>query len=179
MTTTPGTMPPVHRSVTVRWDQTAAFRRFTDGISSWWPMRSHSVGQERTERIVFEGKVGGEIYEVMRGGGGERSVWGTVTEWEPPHRVGFTWHPGDSPSAAQDIDVHFVSVPNGTRLELTHSGWERLGAMARKARVGYNIGWAYVLAVWAGRTRPPLVIALNGLGKLLQLKRRLQERSAS
>ena len=177
MTTTLGTMPPVQRAITVRWDQAAAFRRFTDGISSWWPMRSHSVGQERTERILFEGKVGGEIYEVMRGG--ERSVWGTVKVWEPPHRVGFTWHPGDAPSKAQDIDVRFVAVPDGTRLELTHTGWERLGAMARKARVGYNIGWAYVLAVWAGRTHHPLVIALNGLGKLLRLKRRFQERNAS
>ena len=34
-TTLPPTLPPVHRQVTVRWDQAAAFRRFTDGNRAW------------------------------------------------------------------------------------------------------------------------------------------------
>lgn len=176
MTASSEPLPPVRRTVEVRWDQAAAFHRFTDAIATWWPMRTHSVGQDRTERIVFDGRVGGEIYEVQRGGG--RSVWGTVTAWEPPQRVAFTWHPGTSPDTAQQIEVRFVPVPDGTRLELTHSGWERLGPMARKARFGYGIGWVYVLAVWAGRPHHPLVLLTNGITKLLHLKRRIQQGNA-
>lgn len=29
--------------------------------------------------------------------GGRTDVWGTVTAWEPPRLVGFTWHPAGPP----------------------------------------------------------------------------------
>ena len=34
----------------------------------------------------------GQIVE--RSADGETAVWGTVTQWEPPVGVAFTWHPG-------------------------------------------------------------------------------------
>lgn len=150
--------------------------RFTEEITTWWPIRTHSVGEARTERVVFEGRVGGEIHEIIRGG--VRAVWGTVTAWEPPHRVAFTWHPGQAPDLAQEVEVRFVRLNEGTRLELTHRGWERLGAMARRARFGYNLGWAYVLAVWAGRTGHPLVLLLDAVAAVLRFKRRFSSRAA-
>ena len=162
----------LRKSITVDWPQEEAFRRFTTDIASWWPIRSHSVGGERTETVVFEDRVGGRIYERIRGG--EESTWGTLLLWEPPGRVRFTWHPGRGPEGAQEVEVSFIPVPEGTRLELIHTGWERLGALGRRARRGYSIGWAYVLRVWAGRRSSPLVLCLDAMTCLLApLQKRL------
>src|SRR6185295_18241147 len=154
-------LTPLHKSITVNADQKSAFRRFTTEMTSWWPLQSHSVGQANTERVVFEGRVGGRIHEVFRNGG--ESVWGTVKVWDPPSRVAFTWHPGDAPDTAQLIEVKFIAQGNQTRVELTHSGWEALGDRARIARRGYPIGWAYVLRIYAGKRWSPVVILLSGL----------------
>jgi uncharacterized protein YndB with AHSA1/START domain len=157
----------------VPWSSEEAFRRFTDGIASWWPLRTHSVGGGKAETVVFEGRVGGRIYERIRGG--EESTWGTVTAWDPPRRVAFTWHPGRPTESAQDIEVRFLTEEKATRLELTHTGWERFGAMASRARRGYSLGWAYVLRVWAGRRSSPLVW---GMDALLWVLGPLQRRAA-
>ncbi len=162
--TTP--IPPLHRTITVPWAPDAAFRRFTEQIHDWWPIRSHSVGGEKAERVVFERRVGGRIYEVDQGGG--EHTWGTVTGWEPPTRVAFTWHPGMAPETSQEIEVRFSMMERGTRLELTHTGWERLGKLARKARKGYPIGWSYVLLLYADRKSSPLVFALDGVMWILR-----------
>ena len=49
--------------------------------------------------------------------------------------------PTAPPESAQDIEVRSSPTAAGTRLTLTHTGWERLGKEARKARRGYPIGW--------------------------------------
>jgi len=144
-----GSIPPVVRKVDVRWSREDAFERFTAGIARWWPLRSHSVGQARARTVHFEGAVGGRIYEVEEGG--ETHTWGTVLAWEPPACVRFTWHPGREPDTAQRVEVRFEETGTGTRLVLTHSGWESLGDRAARARFGYNLGWIPVLDRWAGR----------------------------
>jgi hypothetical protein len=158
--------PPLRKTITVGWDTARAFRRFTQETSVWWPLRSHSVGQERAETVVFEGHVGGRIVERIRGG--EECVWGTITAWDPPRRVGFTWHPGGTPREATQVDVTFEPVPGGTRLVLVHSNWEALGPRARIARRGYPLGWAYVLRLWADRGHSPLVLALEVVQAVLR-----------
>jgi hypothetical protein len=65
--------------------------------------------------------------------------------------VDFTWHPGMKPEISQQIELQFLAEAGGTRVELTHTGWERLGDFARRARKGYPIGWAYVLLLYADR----------------------------
>jgi uncharacterized protein YndB with AHSA1/START domain len=167
------TLLPLRKAITVPWSPEAAFRRFTSEIARWWPLRTHSVGKERAETVVFGSAVGERIVERIRGGG--ESTWGTITAWQPPHRVAFTWHPGRSPDTAQEVELRFVPDGAGTRLELTHAGWERLGALAAKARRGYPIGWAYVLRLWAGRRRGPFVW---GLEMLIWLLRPLTRRAA-
>jgi uncharacterized protein YndB with AHSA1/START domain len=155
----------------VRWSQQAAFRRFTAEISKWWPMRTHSVGEDRTRSVVFEDHVGGRIYEVDEGG--ETHTWGTILTWEPPTRLRFTWHPGQDPDLAQEIEVVFVAVGEGTRLELTHRGWEKLGKRARFARRGYNLGWAHVLDIWANHIGARVLI-MNALMKTMQFASRFR-----
>lgn len=152
---------PVIKIVTVRADQLSAFGRFTSEMASWWPLPSHSVGGLNAETVVMEGRVGGRIIERIRGGG--ESVWGTISAWDPPRRVAFSWHPGDPAEKATNVEVRFVAIDSArTRVELEHVGFERLGAMAKKARRGYPIGWAYVLGLYAGK-RGPFMFAVTGL----------------
>ena len=47
-------LPPIHRSIVVSWDPDAAFRRFTAEFATWWPSRTHSIGENRIKRIVFD-----------------------------------------------------------------------------------------------------------------------------
>lgn len=176
--TKPELLTPIHKSITVPWDTRRAFERFTQDIATWWPLRTHSLGLDRAETVVFEGRVGGRIRETIQGG--TESVWGTVLEWHPPERVSFTWHPGKPPATAQRVDLRFVPDGAGTRVELTHSGWEALGPLARSARRGYPVGWSYVLSLYAGRNRAPVVLVMDVLQKAFgpMLKRRFDRLEA-
>jgi uncharacterized protein YndB with AHSA1/START domain len=153
---------PIRKSVFVKAPPDRAFRRFTAELGRWWPRASHSIGGADSEAVLMEERVGGRIRESI--GGGREAVWGTVTAWEPPHRVAFTWHPGHDPAQAQDVEVTFVAVDEGTRVELTHTGFERLGAQGRMARRAYPMGWVYVLGLYAERGGPVmwLLTALTG-----------------
>jgi uncharacterized protein YndB with AHSA1/START domain len=138
---------PLIRTVTVAAAPEAAFRRFTAEMNAWWPLASHSVGQSRAERVEMRPGVGGLIVETIAGG--EESIWGTITQWDPPTRVAFTWHPGDEPARAQDVEVRFEPAGAGTLVTLTHTGFERLGEQAKVARRVYPLGWTYVLGRYA------------------------------
>ena len=168
---TSDSIPPIRRSISVSWDKETAFRRFTAEFDSWWPSRTHSIGGERIQRVVFETHVGGRIYEEHADG--RRFQWGEVILWEPPNRVKFTWHPSRDPSTAQEVELEFRTEDGGTRLELTSFGWERWGKGARRARRGYDVGWGYVLNVWAGR-RNLRMSMLDGVAAVMNLLMKLR-----
>ena len=73
---------------------------------------------------------------------------GVVTEWDPPRRVAFTWHPGREPESAQHVVVTFASTGEGTEETLVHGGWEKFGDGAAEAREGYGAGWTAVLEAY-------------------------------
>jgi hypothetical protein len=135
---------PVKKQIKVRLQTEAAFRLFTEGMGKWWPMATHSVGEELAENCIFEGQVGGRIYEVKRDG--SQAEWGKVLAWEPFEQVTFQWYPGRLPETAQQVTVRFSKVPGGTLVELVQTGWESLGAEAQAGRDGYDFGWEFVLA---------------------------------
>ncbi len=140
--------PPLRKIVIVPWSQEAAFRRFTTGIDTWWPRSTHSVGQERAVSVALEERVGGRIYEQLDDG--SVSVWGTVLRFEAPSELAFTWHPGREPETAQEVSLIFTGTPEGTKVELTHSGWDVLGESAAETRADYDRGWDTVLGVFSG-----------------------------
>lgn len=140
---------PVRRSVHVTCAARDAFRIFIDGIDSWWPLSTHSIGQEKAVSCVFEGREGGRIYETHDDG--SLHLWGTVTAWDPPTRVVFSWHPGRDAVTAQEVELTFVPLDNGTRVELEHRRWETLGDRAAETRDGYQTGWVGVLAGYVAR----------------------------
>ncbi|HUD78886.1 MAG TPA: SRPBCC domain-containing protein [Streptosporangiaceae bacterium] len=138
---------PVRRSVTVPAAPQRAFELFTAHIHQWWPLETHSVGVEQAAGIVFGDGTGAAIIETLADG--TTSEWGTITHWEPPHRVAFTWHPGTAEAEATRVEVTFTQDrPGSTVVRLVHSGWERRpdGASARE---GYNSGWEPVISRFA------------------------------
>ena len=79
---------------------------------------------------------------------GRESVWGTVTEWEPPIAVAFTWHPGYGEEHATDVRVTFEASGAETLVTLVHTGWERMDDPFASA-TEYEQGWPGVLAAFA------------------------------
>ena len=137
------TLAPLVFTVDVRCTPDAAFRYFTADIGAWWPLGTHSVGRAAAVGCAFEPRVGGRLVERTRDGAAH--AWGTVTTWDPPRQLAFTWHPGRSAETAQTVDVRFAPSDDGTRVTLTHAGWATLGARASAVRDEYGRGWRTVL----------------------------------
>jgi uncharacterized protein YndB with AHSA1/START domain len=136
----------VHKSILVAAPVERAFELFTDGVSSWWPQRTHSVNHDEVETVVIEPREGGRMYERTRRG--EEAHWALVRAWEPPHRLVLEWavNPQDPPT---QVEVRFTADGEGTRVELTHTGWEAYGDGAAEGRAGYDEGWGKVLERFA------------------------------
>jgi uncharacterized protein YndB with AHSA1/START domain len=138
---------PVRKTVTVPATPQRAFELFTAHMQEWWPLRTHSVGTGDAAGVVFGEGTGAAIIETLADG--TTSVWGTVTQWEPPHRVAFTWHPGHPEAEATRVEVTFTQDgPGSTVVRMVQSGWERRpdGASARE---GYDSGWEPVITCFA------------------------------
>ena len=138
---------PVRKSVTVPATPQRAFDLFTAHMHEWWPLATHSVGEADAVSVTFGEGAGAEIVETLADG--TTSVWGTVTHWEPPDRVAFTWHPGTAEAEATRVEVTFTqSGPGATLVRLIHSGWERRpdGVSARE---NYDSVWDPVVGCFA------------------------------
>jgi uncharacterized protein YndB with AHSA1/START domain len=134
------TTEAVRKSVLVDADPETAFRVFTDKIQSWWPLEKHGIFGEDAEALAFEE---GQIVE--RAKDGREAVWGKVLVWEPPTRLHFTWRPGfDADRPDTELEITFTPEGEGTRVDLVHSGWDKLEDGA-KSRAGYEGGWDGVL----------------------------------
>jgi uncharacterized protein YndB with AHSA1/START domain len=139
---------PIHRSITVSRSPDDAFRLFTAQMGSWWPLETHGRADEhdgaKTERLVFEERTGGRIYELLTNG--VEADWGVVTAWEPPTRVVIDWNPSPEDRPYTEVEVTFSpAVDGGTRVDLFHRHWERLGEETGAAyRANYEPGWTYV-----------------------------------
>ncbi|HEY5727859.1 MAG TPA: SRPBCC domain-containing protein [Acidimicrobiia bacterium] len=141
------TVQPLVKTVVVRVDVVTAFSAFTGELTAWWPLATHSVGEDTAEQVSMAPMIGGEIVETYHGG--KSTVWGTVTEWDPPNAVAFTWHPGRGGDEATSVKVAFGPVEGGTEVTLTHAGWG-YREDGRSARLGYDTGWDIVLGRFAG-----------------------------
>lgn len=136
-------LEPIRKSVSVKPTVEKAFRLFTRDIATWWPTDRYSVSQTRTRDVVLEPLPGGRVYEVRDDG--KTFDWGKVLVWEPPRRLVLSWHPGRAAEVAQEVEVRFAPEGDGTRVELEHRNWTRLGAEAATVRERYADGWEEVL----------------------------------
>jgi uncharacterized protein YndB with AHSA1/START domain len=147
----------VTSSVVVDTPVKRAFAVFTEQMGTWWPPDHHILQAELAE-MVFEPRVGGDIYD--RGSDGTECRWARVLAYEPPTRVVFTWNVSvkwqleTDPAKVSEVEVTFT--PEGarrTRVELVHrhlerhgAGWEQMGAA-----VGSPGGWPRGLDAFRSR----------------------------
>jgi uncharacterized protein YndB with AHSA1/START domain len=137
------------KAVTVDLPVEEAFRLYTEGVATWWPYSTHSVEGKNVETVAFETGDGGRIYE--RAKSGDEHVWGTVLAWDPPNRIVHSWHPGRGEDSAQEVEITFEPVDSGTRVELVHTGWEKIGDRAGRMFSNYDTGWDLVLGKYVER----------------------------
>lgn len=120
-----------------------AFDTWTRRIDTWWP-REHTATLDPGATIVLEPNLGGRLFE--RTSQGIEHDWGRIVAWEPPDRFGYTWHIRRDASDATDVDITFTSIaPARTRVDIVHSGWERLGTGGEDWRDANRGGWDGVL----------------------------------
>lgn len=141
------TIAPVVKQATVPLSIEEAFAAFTDEIGAWWPLATHSVALDNAIGVSMAPHVGGQITETATDGA--THTWGTITVWDPPARVAFTWHPGTPPDEATHVEVTFDAAGAGqTRVTLTHTSWENRPDAAQ-ARDHYDPGWDFVFGKYA------------------------------
>ena len=147
-------MEPISASVTVDAPPKRAFELFAERLGDWWP-REFSYSQDKLERIGLEPREGGFAYE--HGPHGFTIHWGTVTAWDPPRRLVFTWQiapdrtPQPDPDRASEVEVGFGEQDGATRVDVEHRAWERHGDGAREYRDGFEQSgaWPYALERFA------------------------------
>jgi uncharacterized protein YndB with AHSA1/START domain len=133
----------VQRSVVVTGSAEAVFDLFTEGIDDWWPLGAgFAYGGERARSIHLEPWVGGRFFERLADG--DELQVGSVLECNRPRTCTFTWQ---APvwSVATRVRVEFTSVGDGTRVDLTHDGFELLGADGAAEARRFGGGWPAVL----------------------------------
>jgi uncharacterized protein YndB with AHSA1/START domain len=125
-----------------------AFDLFTVRMGEWWPLHLASYGGERAGEIFLEPRVGGRFFE--RFTDGDELQVGSVVACEPPRRIAFTWRTADW-EGETEVEVTFTPQQAGTRVELEHRGFERLGSIGPDVAAKFRGGWPGVLAAYARR----------------------------
>jgi hypothetical protein len=134
---------PLRLSFVVECPVEHAFVVWTAKTSRWWPV-THTVTSERGLDVVFEGRLGGRIFE--RTPTGVEVDWGEITVWEPPRRLGYLWHIRTDRTDATEVEITFEKEgQERTRVDIEHRGWERLGSRGASWRDTNLSGWNGVL----------------------------------
>jgi uncharacterized protein YndB with AHSA1/START domain len=138
-------LEPIRRSIVVHCSVEHAFSVFTQQMSSWWPLDTHSraVDEElpgvTAVGVEVEPRAGGQVLERLSSG--QRLSWGRILVWDPPARLVIAWKPNKKPLPPTELELSFRTEGAGTRVLLEHRGWERLGDSGEKIRAGYVEGW--------------------------------------
>jgi hypothetical protein len=133
---------PLRLQFTVDCPAEHAFHVWTERIGTWWPA-DHTVSGEDDLEVVLERRPGGRIYE--RTAAGVEHEWGEVIAWEPPVRFVYLWHLRRDRTDATEVEIRFHPDGTGTRVEIEHRGWERLGAEGQSWRDRNMGGWTRLL----------------------------------
>jgi uncharacterized protein YndB with AHSA1/START domain/uncharacterized protein YciI len=133
------TVAPIRRALIVDATPETAFEVFTADFGGWWPVGEFSVFGDGSVTMAD-----GEIVEVSASG--EQVNWGSITAWDPPQLVAFTWHPSTQSAApSSQVEVRFTDLDGQTLVVLEHSSWEAFDD-PQAARANYSHGWPQVLA---------------------------------
>lgn len=134
---------PLRMAFDVGCTASDAFDLWTQRTAGWWPAQ-HTVSAEPGVCVIFEARVGGRIFE--RTPTGKEIDWGEILVWDPPRRLCYSWHIRADKADATEVEIRFQDHGRqGTRVEIEHRGWERLGARAPAWRRVNQGGWNGVL----------------------------------
>lgn len=144
---------PVRKTVLVPATPQRAFDVFTAGIDRWWP-KSHGIGATPVLQSIIEPFVGGRWYS--KHADGAEVVVGHVLVWQPAERfvcsweVSADWKPDARVAFASEVEVRFSAERDGgTRVELEHRNFERMGAAGgEKMRSDVDGGWPGLLDLY-------------------------------
>ena len=144
---------PVRKSVTVAGPPQQAFEVFTAGLDRWWP-KDVGIGKTPIVQSMLEPFVGGRWH--TRHEDGSDVVVGHVRVWEPAARlvlsweINSRWQPDPRPEFTSEVEVRFVREGGGTRVELEHRNFERMGEEGgAKMRGEVDGGWPGLLEAYA------------------------------
>jgi uncharacterized protein YndB with AHSA1/START domain len=152
----PGTFDPtsIRKVVTVNAPQAVAWRVFTAGMSTWWPLAHYKIGRANAVAAVVEPFAGGRWYE--KGEDGSTCDWGRVLAWEPTSRLLLTWDINadwkHDPELGTELEIRFVVAgEHCTRVELEHRRLDRYGARRDEMRTIFDKSgdWGQLLARFA------------------------------
>ena len=110
------THEPIRQSVHVDCPVEDAFRLFTESFAEWW------TGDDSEHDALNRG---------------------SVTVWDPPGRIEFTWPRDDD----QTVRVEFQVEADGTRVTLTHHGWHTSAVMSCASRFALFVSEQMLIAV--------------------------------
>jgi uncharacterized protein YndB with AHSA1/START domain len=122
---------PIVRSVEVGTTPERLFPLLVEpeSLVRWWP-----------DVAELEPRLGGRVRMAFRGG--ESVVTGTVTRFDPPRALGFTWIRAESPGVTTQVEFAVVPLDDDRcRVEVVHSGWEA----APELRPKHDAGWSHFL----------------------------------
>lgn len=147
------TIAPVRKSIVVRATPEHAFEVFTAQLDRWWPP-GHTFGSAPVRHSVIEPQVGGRWVSTCEDG--SEAVVGHVLVWEPGRRFVVTWEinaqwkSDPRPRFTSEVEVRFASVGDGTRVDLEHRHFERMGeADGQRTRGAVDGGWPGLLERFA------------------------------
>jgi uncharacterized protein YndB with AHSA1/START domain len=141
---------PLRLAFDVACPPETAFALWTSRLSTWWPS-DHTVTGRDDLTVVLESGVGGRIFE--RTPEGDEHEWGEVTRWDPPVALDYRWHLRRDRADATSVSVRFLAAGEaGTRVEIEHTGWERLGADGDDWRDRNRAGWRTLLPHYVDAT---------------------------
>jgi hypothetical protein len=139
---------PLRVSVDVACDVEHAFDTWTTRFGTWWP-KGHTASGDPGATVVLEPEVTGRIFE--RTSDGREIDWGRITAFDRPRQLSYLWHIRRDRSEATDVEITFVALDNGTtRVDIVHTGWERLGADGPPWRDANAGGWSGLLPHFTG-----------------------------
>ena len=156
------TPAPIRKSIRVDTAPARAFEIFTAGMARWW-IKTHSINPSKSpiKDIIIEPRAGGRWFE--RGEDGCECQWGKVLAWEPPAdqrggRLLLAWQIDGQfrfdPALVTEIEIRFIPVESGTRVELEHRQLERLGEKSADIHQLFDsdCGWSSLLESFAKAT---------------------------
>jgi uncharacterized protein YndB with AHSA1/START domain len=114
-------------STVVAVDPERAFEVFTGEIDLWWRRGPRFRSPERAGAMRFEPGEGGRL--VCEDEAGAVVEIGRVRVWKPAERLVFEWRVNNfEPGQTTEVEIVFVAVEGGTRVNLEHRGFDALPA---------------------------------------------------